>query len=55
MVLLRIAIYLNDQITSSAKMHITFFKYDVAYPIEKFQKLPCYQMGKRESKTEYFY
>jgi hypothetical protein len=43
------SIYLNDQITSSAKMHITFFKYDVAgYPIEKFQKLPCYQMGKRD-------
>lgn len=50
-------IYPNDQITSSAKMHITFFKYDVAgYPIEKVSETALLSNGKTGYlKTEYFY
>ena len=50
-------IYPNDQITSSAKMYTTFFKYDVAgYPVEKVSETALLPNGKRGYlKTQYFY
>ncbi len=50
-------IYPNDQITSSAKMYTSFFKYDVAgYPLEKVSETALLPNGKRGYlKTQYFY